>query len=106
MTSGKQKRSSLKAARRLAAKRTKCVYASSSEAPCNVSLLAPDNSYGVPEFVTRGTYRDQPFRCQDCGRAEMWTAAQQKWWYETAKGWRMDESHALPPLPPLPPEGT
>jgi hypothetical protein len=52
----------------------------------NVSLLAPNNSCGQPEFVRHGFYTDRPFGCQDCGRQEVWTARQQKWWYEVAKG--------------------
>ncbi len=52
--------------------------------PVNRQALAP--SYGTPEFVTRGYYTDQPFECIDCGKAEVWTPAQQKWWYEVAKG--------------------
>ena len=55
--------------------------------PVNVSALAPNNSYGAPQFVTRGYYLDVAFRCQDCGKQEVWTAAQQKWWYEVAKGY-------------------
>jgi iron(III) transport system substrate-binding protein len=35
----------------------------------------------------RGYYQDAPFRCQGCGKEETWTAAQQKWWYEVAKGY-------------------
>lgn len=31
-------------------------------------------------------YIDKPFTCKDCGKAEVWTAAQQQWWYEQAKG--------------------
>jgi hypothetical protein len=31
-------------------------------------------------------YVDQPFTCRDCGAQEIWTALQQKWWFETAKG--------------------
>ena len=27
-----------------------------------------------------------PFVCKDCGSHELWTAKQQKWWYEIAKG--------------------
>jgi hypothetical protein len=46
--------------------------------------LAPYNSYGDPDFVRRGYYLDRPFRCAGCGREELWTAAQQKWWYEVA----------------------
>lgn len=31
-------------------------------------------------------YVDSPFVCKDCGAHEIWTAKQQKWWYEIAKG--------------------
>lgn len=58
----------------------------SREAPVDAKALAPNNSYGVPEFVKRGCYVDQRFTCVDCGVEEVWTAAQQKWWYEVAKG--------------------
>ena len=54
--------------------------------PVNEELLAPNNSYGAPDFVTRGFYVDRPFRCKDCGKDQLWTATQQKWWYEVAKG--------------------
>jgi hypothetical protein len=54
--------------------------------PVNSSVLAPNNSYGVPDFVQRGYYVDRPFRCIDCGKEEIWTGSQQKWWYEVAKG--------------------
>jgi Probable zinc-ribbon domain len=54
--------------------------------PVNESLLAPNNSYGAPDFVYRGYYIDRPFRCVDCGKEEVWTDTQQKWWYEIAKG--------------------
>lgn len=60
--------------------------ATGKEIPVNLANLAPNNSYGVPEFVARGTYRDLPFACKDCGKPQVWTAAQQKWWYESAKG--------------------
>jgi hypothetical protein len=52
----------------------------------NVAALAPNNSYGVPRFVERGYYSDLPFRCASCGTEQVWTARQQKWWYEEAKG--------------------
>jgi hypothetical protein len=54
--------------------------------PVNEALLAPNNSYGVPDFVGRGYYVDRPLRCVDCGKEEVWTGTQQKWWYEVAKG--------------------
>jgi hypothetical protein len=52
----------------------------------NAENLAPNNSYSCPDFVQRGYYIDKEFTCQDCGREQIWTAAQQKWWYEVAKG--------------------
>src|SRR4051794_21608349 len=48
--------------------------------------LAPSGSWDEPEFQTRGYYEDAPFTCRDCGKEEVWTASQQKWWYEVAKG--------------------
>jgi hypothetical protein len=41
-----------------------------------------NNSYGPPLLY----YEDQEFQCRDCGKAQVWTAEQQKWWYEVAKG--------------------
>ena len=52
----------------------------------NASNLLPTNSYGTPDFVTRGFYVDMPFSCKTCAKAQVWTATQQKWWYESAKG--------------------
>jgi hypothetical protein len=44
--------------------------------------LVHDGTYGPrPRF-----YVDTRFTCMDCGRHEVWTAFQQKWWYEEAKG--------------------
>lgn len=31
-------------------------------------------------------YVDREFTCRDCGSHEVWTAKQQKWWYEVALG--------------------
>jgi hypothetical protein len=53
----------------------------------NAAALAPNNSYGMPDFVERGYYRDAPFKCTGCGADQTWTAWQQKWWYEVAKGY-------------------
>src|SRR5438105_675485 len=50
------------------------------------TALTPHNSYSPPDYVERGYYVDKPFVCQACGISETWTAAQQKWWYEVAKG--------------------
>jgi hypothetical protein len=44
--------------------------------------LAHNNTYGpLPSF-----YADRAFTCRDCGAEELWTAKQQKWWYEIAEG--------------------
>jgi hypothetical protein len=52
----------------------------------NTAALAPYNSYGAPAFVERGYYVDAPFKCAHCKADQLWTAWQQKWWYEVAKG--------------------
>ena len=41
-----------------------------------------NNSYGVLAY-----YSDLRFTCVDCGAKQTWTAKQQQWWYETAKGY-------------------
>lgn len=48
----------------------------------NWDELAHNNTYGpLPRY-----YRDLAFRCAQCGSNELWTAKQQRWWYEIAKG--------------------
>lgn len=37
--------------------------------------------FKVPSF-----YRDKKFTCKECAKEEVWTATQQKWWYEEAGG--------------------
>lgn len=50
--------------------------------PSDLASLARHNPCpgygGLPSY-----YVDRPFRCRDCGAEEVWTARQQKWWYET-----------------------
>lgn len=42
----------------------------------------PNNSYSpAPDY-----YVDIEFTCQDCGKREVWSAQDQKWYYEVAKG--------------------
>ncbi len=44
--------------------------------------LSHINTYGsLPDY-----YIDQPFSCRQCGKKEIWKAAEQKWYYEEAKG--------------------
>jgi hypothetical protein len=96
MKSAKQRRAELDArkkarAGKLSADRATAARAAMEReaargAPVNREALTPHNSYDEPEFVKRGFYSDQPFDCKGCGKSEIWTAAQQKWWYEVAKG--------------------
>ncbi|MCB9940217.1 MAG: zinc-ribbon domain containing protein [Planctomycetaceae bacterium] len=46
------------------------------------SQQVPNRSYSPPPTY----YVDVEFTCCDCGRDEVWTARQQKWYYEVAKG--------------------
>jgi hypothetical protein len=91
MKSGKQRRAEIQRRRqqRAAKARTAIRLAASAASPMipvNDALLAPYNSYGAPDFVRRGYYIDVPFRCAGCGKEQVWTGSQQKWWYEVAKG--------------------
>lgn len=49
--------------------------------PANLAAQAKNNSYSPPEY-----YDDIRFKCVECGTEEVWTAKQQQWWYEVAKG--------------------
>jgi hypothetical protein len=97
MASNKQKRAQLKLTRKIKSDKREKGFSELSkpnaprvappgQALVNEAALAPYKSYGVPDFVARGTYRDRLFVCMDCGVQETWTATQQKWWYEVAKG--------------------
>jgi len=37
-------------------------------------------------YWPKAWYRDEQFKCKDCGRDEVWTAESQRWWFEVAKG--------------------
>lgn len=93
MSSNKQRREELKAERlqkrQIQAnekKKRKFDQLEKEGAVCDPIQLAPDSSYSRPDYVDRGYYVDIPFTCKDCGKEEVWTAPQQKWWYEVAKG--------------------
>ncbi len=87
--SGKQRRAEIKAARLKRAERswkTANIYATVIPAravAANHEMLdhVCTMCHRLPNF-----YMDRPFRCKDCGVDEVWTAKQQKWWYEIAKG--------------------
>ena len=88
MKSNKQRRLEIKAKRR---KRTKALKADPFKASdfkplysvaADHAELAHNNTYGPLPFF----YVDKPFTCQDCNAHEVWTAKNQKWWFEIAKG--------------------
>jgi hypothetical protein len=49
--------------------------------PAVLELQNPQGTWSPPLF-----YRDMGFHCKDCGRHEVWSATQQRWYYELAKG--------------------
>ena len=53
----------------------------STRIAADTSKHAPNNSYSPKTH-----YEDTPFVCVGCGKEEVWTAKQQKMWYEIAKG--------------------
>ena len=89
MKSSKQRRLEIKAKRREKAEKLKKIdrFKALKELPegavkADQAELSHNNTYGLlPEF-----YVDFPFVCIDCGANDLWTAKQQKWWYEVAKG--------------------
>jgi hypothetical protein len=51
--------------------------------PVDPDKLHMGNTYSSPPEY----YYDIEFHCQDCGVHQIWTARQQKWWYEEAGGY-------------------
>jgi hypothetical protein len=90
--SGKQRRAEIKAARRAhrlaacASRQVATLRPVGPVVPVDPSRLTPNNSYGMTDFIQRGYYLDRTFICSDCGAACVWTAEQQRWWYETVGG--------------------
>ena len=87
MKSNKQRRLKIKAKRLKRAKQLqklndKIKGLSQDVVLANHEELKHNNTYGFfPEY-----YVDVAYICRDCGSEEIWTAKQQKWWYEVAKG--------------------
>ena len=90
MKSGKQRRAEIKDRRRKKADPYKeldrfdlgCKPASAILANVEELQHNPRAAYTLMPLF----YVDMPFTCKDCGSKELWTAKQQKWWYEIAKG--------------------
>jgi hypothetical protein len=88
MKSNKQRRQEIKSKRLERAKKLQDSIAGdkaqtlpSGAVPADHSELQHNNTYGpLPDY-----YVDAPYVCRDCGSEEIWTAKQQKWWYEVVK---------------------
>ena len=85
MKSNKQRRDEIKAARlaraaQASGKPTQAPMPGFAVAADKTLLASLNNTYGLlPDF-----YVDRLFTCRDCRTEEVWTAKQQKWWYEVA----------------------
>lgn len=88
MKSGKQRKLEIKAKREAKAilrnkrKKTHSISKPNDPLPANKSKLrSPSCLPRLPDF-----YYDKEFQCRDCGKFEVWTPRQQKWWYEEIGG--------------------
>lgn len=52
------------------------------EIPADLTKHVPQNVFGYVPAV----YVDEEYICGGCGKPSVWTAEDQKWYYETAKG--------------------
>ena len=86
MKSGKQKRQGI-TKRRI--KKAKAHIEMNTHNISPTSTIPADHKQlehvGIYSFLP-DYYEDKPFICRDCGVKGVWTAKQQKWWYEIAKG--------------------
>lgn len=62
-------------------KGSKAARATSSRIKARLDRQTTNNSYSPKLF-----YEDKPFICRDCGAECIWTAEQQRLWYEEWKG--------------------
>jgi hypothetical protein len=93
MSSNKQKRKQARQKKERKAKRNK--LQAFKEGRLHHGVSVPDGA--IPADVgkqrlnaigsnARPYYQDLDFECVDCGAHEVWTAEQQRWWYEVARG--------------------
>jgi len=89
MKSGKQKREELRAKRLARLRLAQGGVFSSLHGTMPSGAVAAAPAQLVHNFFCcqpPSFYLGRPFVCKDCGAHEVWTAKQQKWWYEIAKG--------------------
>jgi len=56
------------------------------EIPRDAVAADPSKQSQSNSYSTKLYYVDKEFTCVRCGVAEVWTATQQKWYYEVARG--------------------
>lgn len=88
MKSGKQRRAEIKESRLLRiAKRDERVDPFKGPIPDWAIPVNPSEVVYHSMFMKLPLfYIDKEFVCIECSASEVWTARQQKWWYEIAKG--------------------
>lgn len=88
MKSGKQRRTEIKRSRlERIAKRDRKVDPFKHPIPEWAIPVNPSEIVCHSMFINIPLYYvDKEFICKDCGSDEIWTARQQKWWYEIVKG--------------------
>jgi hypothetical protein len=89
--SGRQRREQIKALRLERAKRLRERLAQpDARALPEAGMLEADREilarHNNPYAALPSHYFDREFVCRDCGEQQIWTAKQQKWWYEVAHG--------------------
>jgi len=79
----KQRRQSPRYQREAEQARIAAEAAARKRVPCDpTQMVIPANSYFTPPAF----YEDVAFKCRGCGMREVWSAEDQQWWYEVAKG--------------------
>ena len=88
MKSGKQRRLEIKEKRRKKAVNNSSVdvYSSLVELPAGAIKSNLSDIYIKYFGVLPQFYIDKAYVCRDCGSEEVWTAKQQKWWFEIING--------------------
>jgi hypothetical protein len=94
MKSNKQRREEIRARRRARTDLLSTEYAERGMKAMQTGRLVPgmaladceilrryNNGYDMPLY-----YLDRTYNCRDCGEQCIWTAKQQKWWYEKVHG--------------------
>jgi hypothetical protein len=92
MKSNKQRRQKIRVRRLQRVGRKACRVNTSSvdhlidTMTVTLALLLRNHSDSILNFAQHSYYQNRPFRCENCGVEELWTAAKQQQWYKVAQG--------------------